>query len=107
MKIHNIENMTKGWFIGPFNPTCFHTEAFECAVKEYRAGEKEKKHLHKIATEFTVIVKGRVMMNGVEYSDGNIIEIKPNEATDFEAITDVITMVVKIPAVLGDKYESE
>lgn len=107
MKVSNIDTMTKGWFIGNFSPSCLKTKAFECALKEYKEGEKENKHFHKIATEFTVIVRGTVKMNGIVYTDGSIIEILPNEATDFEAITDVITMVVKVPAVIGDKYESE
>ena len=107
MKVSNIDTMTKGWFIGNFSPSCLMTQAFECALKEYKLGEREKKHYHKIATEFTVIVRGTAKMNGIEYSDGSIIEIAPLEATDFEAVTDVITMVVKVPAVIGDKYESK
>ncbi len=46
-------------------------------------------------------------MNGVEYGQDSIIEIQPGESTDFEALTDTITFVVKIPAVSGDKYLGE
>ena len=105
MRKYLIDNMTNGWFIGPFEPSCFKTEMFECALKKYKAGQKEKRHFHKKATEFTLIVNGVVIMNGEKYSNGTIIEIEPNESTDFEAITDVITMVVKVPGVIGDKYE--
>src|SRR5690348_13556448 len=105
MKCHKLEDFTKGWFIGPFTPTLLANDMFECAVKRYSAGDKEALHLHKIATEYTIIAEGTVRMNGVEYGRDSIVEIMPGEATDFEAVTDVITFVVKVPAVLGDKYE--
>jgi hypothetical protein len=44
-------------------------------------------------------------MNGVLYERDSILEIHPGEVTDFEALTDVVTVVVKVPAVPGDKYE--
>jgi hypothetical protein len=43
-------------------------------------------------------------MSGVEYGNGDIILIAPGESTDFMAITDVTTVVVKSPGVAGDKY---
>ncbi|HET8869656.1 MAG TPA: hypothetical protein VFM48_04370 [Aquabacterium sp.] len=103
--VHDLGSMKKGWFIGPFQPTAFNTDQFECAIKRYRAGEKEGQHVHRIATEFTVIVSGRVRMNGQLYGPDSIIEIRPGQSTDFEAIGDTVTVVVKVPAVKGDKYE--
>ena len=97
--------MKKGWFIGPFSPTVFNTDQFECAVKRYTAGEHEASHVHRVAIEFTVIVEGTVRMNGITYERDAILEFPPGEATDFEAVTDVVTVVVKVPAVPGDKYE--
>jgi hypothetical protein len=107
MEAHKLESFVKGWFIGPFTPTLNPRTDFECAVKKYRAGDSEAKHYHRIATEYTVIATGRVRMNGIEYGPESIIEIKPGEATDFEALTDTITFVVKTPALIGDKYLGE
>lgn len=104
MKTHNLTDMIKGWFIGPFQPSLFSTADFECAVKRYHAGDRETAHVHRVATEFTVIVEGSVRMNDMIYDRDAIIEILPGESADFEALTDVITFVVKTPAVLGDKY---
>lgn len=101
---YKLDSMIKGWFIGPFLPAVFKTDQFECAVKRYAAGDKEPAHVHRVATEFTVIVEGSVRMNGQTYIRNSILEIAPGDATDFEALTDVITFVVKIPAVQGDKY---
>lgn len=96
--------MVKGWFVGNFEPTALLTKDVEVAVKKYKAGDYEPAHYHKIATEITVITDGEVRMNGVTYSSGDIILIEPNQATDFLAITDVITTVVKFPGANDDKY---
>lgn len=104
MRISSLGEMKRGWFIGPFVPTLYATDQFECAVKRYRAGDKESSHVHRVATEYTVIVEGSAKMNGVVHGRDSIIEIGPGEATDFEALTDVVTFVVKVPAVAGDKY---
>jgi len=104
MRRAHLNDMVKGWFVGDFAPTMIRTSDFEVAVKEYRSGEYEARHHHKVATELTVIVSGRVRMNGVEYIKGDIIAIEPNEATDFEALEDTITAVVKCPCAVNDKY---
>jgi len=105
MQVHSLQDMVKGWFIGPFSPTLLHNDQFECAVTRYRLGDSEGVHLHRVATEFTVIIHGRVRMNGVVYGPDDIVVIAPGESTDFEALEDTCTVVVKVPAVLGDKYE--
>jgi quercetin dioxygenase-like cupin family protein len=104
MKKARLEDMVKGWFVGNFTPTLIATNAVEVAVKEYPKGSYEALHHHKIATEITVIVSGRVRMNGEEYCKGDILVIAPNEATDFEVLEDTITTVVKFPGASDDKY---
>jgi len=104
VKVFHLNDMVKGWFIGNFNPTVLSTNDVEVAVKKYKAGDYESSHYHKIATEITVITDGQVKMNGVVYSSGAIIVIEPNHATDFLALTDVTTTVVKYPGANDDKY---
>lgn len=105
MQKYNISDYKGGWFIGGFDPTIYSTLKFECAVKYYKAGDKDKKHYHRYATEYTVIVTGRVRMNDQEFKTGDIVVIPPCESVAFEAIDDSITTVVKVPCVLGDKFE--
>lgn len=107
MKVAKLEDMVKGWFVGNFDPTLIKTNDVEVAVKEYKKGDYEEKHYHKIATEITVIVSGKVRMNGIEYSKGDIIVIEPNEATDFHALEDAVNTVVKFPGASNDKYLGE
>jgi len=104
MKSFKLADMTKGWFVGEFEPTVLKTDAAEVAVKTYEAGTHEPRHMHKVAPEVTLILHGRVRMNDNHYEAGDIVLIDPGEATDFEALTDVTTVVVKVPSVAGDKY---
>jgi quercetin dioxygenase-like cupin family protein len=104
MNRYRLDEMVKGWFVGGFTPTVVSTGACEVAVKHYKAGDSEGEHFHKIATEVTVVLSGRVRMADQEFGDGDIVEIEPGVATAFEALTDVTTVVVKIPGAADDKY---
>ena len=86
------------------NPSLLKTNDVEVAVKKYKAGDTEEEHYHKVATEFTMILKGKVRMMGIEYNEGEILTISPMESTDFLALTDVTTVVVKVPGASNDKY---
>lgn len=104
MKHARLEHMTKGWFVGAFEPTILHTQDCEVAVKKYQKGDKEAAHYHRIASEITVILSGHVRMAGSEWHEGDIILLEPGEASEFEALSDVVTVVVKHPGALNDKY---
>jgi quercetin dioxygenase-like cupin family protein len=104
MTIAELSTMTGGWFVGAFAPVVLHTDACEVACKRYQAGAVEPRHVHRIATEVTLIVSGRVVMNGTELTAGQIIRLEPGEPADFAALDDTVTVVVKTPSVAGDKY---
>jgi quercetin dioxygenase-like cupin family protein len=104
MRGYRLDSMTRGWFVGDFEPTAFKTSACEVGVKTYKKGDIEDRHYHAIATELTVIAEGKVELNGKKYLKGDIIVIEPGEDTDFKALTDVTTVVVKIPGAKSDKY---
>ena len=107
MKTARLDDMVKGWFVGNFEPTLYRTNDVEVAVKRYKPGDYDAAHFHKIATEITVVVSGRVRMNSVEYGAGDIIVMEPGDVTDFEALTDVVNVVVKLPGANNDKYVVE
>jgi hypothetical protein len=104
MEKRNLKEMTKGWFVGNFEPTLYTTNDVEVAVKSYHKGEREERHYHKIATEITTIITGKVRMNNNLFEKGDIIVIKPFESTDFVVLEDTVTSVVKIPGANNDKY---
>lgn len=107
MKFAKLDEMVKGWFVGDFDPTLIKTQDVEVAVKEYKAGEFEDRHFHKLATEITVVVSGVVRMNGVLLTKGDIAIVEPLESTDFEVVEDAVTTVVKYPGARNDKYLGE
>jgi hypothetical protein len=107
MERYRLDDMTRGWFVGDFTPTALATRAAEVGIKHYRAGDREARHYHKIAQEITVIQSGRVQMNGVEYATGDIVVINPMESTDFVVLEDTVTLVVKVPGAVDDKYLGE
>lgn len=104
MKVEKISNMTKGWFVGNFEPSLYQTNDCEVAVKSYAKGEKEQSHYHKIATEITVVVKGRVRMFDTIFMEGDIVIVEPGDITAFEALDDAVNVVVKLPGANNDKY---
>lgn len=105
MKIDKLSRMIKGWFVGDFEPTVHKTQSFEVGVKNYKKGDKENWHVHKIGAEITLVLDGSAVMCGKTLNDGDIIALDPGEGTAFEALTDCRTVVVKFPSVKGDKYE--
>ena len=107
MKTAKLDDMVRGWFIGNFESSLYKTNQCEVAVKRYHAGEREKKHFHKIATEFTVVISGSIKMNGVNYQAGDIVVMEPNDTADFYALTDAVNVVVKLPGANDDKYVVE
>jgi len=99
-----LDDMFKGWFVGDFDPSVFKTRACEVGIKEYKKGDTEAAHYHKIATEITVIQSGKVVMCNQTYSTGDIVVIPPGKETAFEALEDTVTVVVKVPGAVDDKY---
>ena len=104
MEKFNLMNYTKGWIVGNFLPVLFKNQDVEVAIKKYKNGDKEISHVHYISTEYTIIVTGKVLMNNILYKENDIIQINPGEYTDFNVIEDTITVVIKNPSSINDKY---
>lgn len=99
-----LDEMVGGWFVGDFEPSCLRMQECEVSCRYYKAGDSETAHVHMVATEITVIASGRASMNGRELVAGDILMLAPGEPTDFIALEDTTTVVVKTPSVIGDKY---
>lgn len=106
MKISHLNWMHNGWFVGDSLPTTYQTRAVEIGVQHFSAGDTSVAHHHNIATEITVIISGHASMNQMDLYAGDIVSISPGEIALFQAITDVITAVVKLPKETIDKHET-
>lgn len=105
MKIQKIDNMWRGWFIGNFEPSVLKTSDFEVGLLLHKKGENWPKHYHKIATEYNVLVSGKMIIRGQIINPGDIFVLAPNDIADPEFLEDCLIVCVKTPSVKGDKYE--
>ena len=105
MKKHKLADFWRGWFIGNFEPTVLKTEQFEVAMLLHPKGEKWPKHYHKIGTEYNLLIKGHMIIQGQEMHEGDIFILEPNEVADPEFLEDCLLLCIKTPSIPGDKYE--
>lgn len=103
MNHFKLEDFFKGWVIGNFSPSLHKNSDFEVGIKFFLAGEVEDAHKQLVATEITVVVAGRIRLGENEYSQGDIIEILPNEVADFESLTNSSLVCIKFPSIPNDK----
>jgi gentisate 1,2-dioxygenase len=98
------ESGDRGWFVGGFDRAVFSTTGLEAAYQYNYPGEISEAHYHKIATEINLITRGRVVINGEEYTAGMGIIFYPGDICECEYLEDTETMVLKVPGPLNDKY---
>lgn len=109
-----MKDMKRGWFIGDFDDSAFRTEDAEVCFAIHKEGETPRPHVHKVATEITAIIEGKVMITAYEYprptrtvyifEAGDIFVVPPYTAVAPEILEDTKAIVVKVPSVPGDKY---
>lgn len=105
MNIYKIESFYRGWFIGNFDPSILKTENFEVGLLTHKQGEVWPKHYHAIATEYNLLVSGKMIIKETTIVPGTIFVLEPNEIADPVFLEDCIVMCIKVPSVPGDKYE--
>ena len=104
LAFYRLDEMSRGWFVGDFEPTALRTDAAEVAVQRFRRGESHGRHLHRVATEVTVVLQGDATIEGRRVGAGDVIVTPPGVAVAFSALTDVVTVVVKVPSTRDDKF---
>jgi len=107
MRKFDFSIMKGGWFVGNFEPTAFKTKDCEVAYVKHFKDQEWEKHFHKIATEITFVIKGKIKINDTIFSSGDIFVIEPNEIADPKFLEDSEVIVVKLPSSTSDKYNIE
>ena len=105
MLVSKLKDYIRGWIIGDFEPSILKTKDFEVGVITYKEGELKPPHIHKIATEYNVLLEGKVVIQGKELNKGDIFILKKGEIADPVFLDDCTILSVKVPSVLGDKYD--
>lgn len=104
MRTAKINDMVRGWFIGDFEPSVFRTKDFEVGILTHKKGEVWPKHYHAIATEYNVLIFGKMFICGQTIESGTIFILDPNEVADPVFLEDCTVVTIKTPSVMGDKY---
>jgi hypothetical protein len=104
MKVGKLSNHNRGWIIGDFENSLLCTKEFEVCVRIHPKGEIWPAHLHKIATEYNVLISGSMKMCGVELVTGDTFIVEPNEIADPIFHEDCTIVCVKTPSIPTDKY---
>lgn len=105
MEVSHISNFKGGWFIGDFEPSLLKNAGFEASVKVHKKDEKWPVHYHKIATEYNVIILGRMTIQNRELITGDVFILKPFEIADPIFHEDTIIICIKHPGAKNDKFE--
>lgn len=97
MKVSKISDMTRGWFIGNFEPSIYKTTHLEVGILTHRKGEQWAAHYHKLGTEYNVLVSGSMKVCDTELTAGDIFVIEPYEIADPIFHEDCTIVCVKLP----------
>lgn len=116
MYTRKLEDFYHGWFIGDFDPAVLRTKDFEVAVIHHKKGEEWDRHYHAVATEYNVLVSGRMMLSRpadgqegehVVINEGTVFVVEPGETFKPSFSEDCVVVTVKVPSIPGDKYVVE
>jgi quercetin dioxygenase-like cupin family protein len=104
MKIYNIKDMTRGWFVGDFTPCAYQTSDFEVGLLTHEKDEKWPSHYHKECTEINLLVSGKMKLQDTILSSGDIFVIPPYEIADPIFMEDCKVISIKSSSNPEDKH---
>lgn len=105
MKTAKLNNMWRGWFIGNFEPSVLKTDQFEVALLSHKKGEIWTHHYHAVATEYNLLISGKMTICNTLVQPGDIFVLDPYELADPVFHEDCLIVCVKTPSLPKDKYE--
>ena len=103
MKTFSLDEFYRGWFIGDFEPSIIKTKLFEVGLLSHRKGEKWPAHFHEFLTEYNLLIKGKMIINGTSICKNQIFIFKPGEVADPVFLEDCEILCIKIPSIPQDK----
>lgn len=101
--ISHLDEFTRGWLFGDFQPALVRTTAFEVCLTRHAKGELGQPHFHAESTEYNVIVSGRALVSGCELGSDAIFVYCAGEVCDVTFLEDTTLLVVRMPSKPHDK----
>lgn len=99
--------MTRGWFIGNFEPSILKTKEFEVGLLTHSKGEYWAPHYHEFSDEYNLLISGKMIIQKKEINEGDIFVLKKKEIADPIFLEDCVVLVIKTPSIPGDKIIKE
>jgi len=104
VKIFNLDNYTRGWIIGDFEPSLLKNTGVELAVMNRKKGVGVHDfHYHELCTEINVLIKGRMMINDRVIHENEIFVFNPRVPSIYEYLEDCTFVVFKNKSSIYDK----
>lgn len=103
-KLRLSDSGDRGWFVGDFNSAVVRTKDFEVCYQQDSQNYPTTNHYHKIITEIQLVIKGRMIINDVEFGPGDICVLYPGEEYRSSYLEPTDVVAVKFPSVPDDKY---
>jgi len=103
VKVSRLEAMHRGWLIGDFTPSVLRTSAFEIAYLHHKKDENWPAHVHNLADEYNVLIRGSMQINNEKISQGDIFIVKKGMMTKAVFFEDCEVLCVKVPSIPSDK----
>jgi hypothetical protein len=98
MKIFKHSSMTRGWFVGGFEPTAWFTKDFEVGYRTHLPDDPPDPHFHTTVTEINLITAGRMRIQDQELAAGDIFILYPWEVTHPTFLEPTSIICVKVPS---------
>ena len=104
VKISKLDDYTRGWIIGDFEPSLLKNSGVELAVMHRKKGvDANNFHYHEKCTEINVLVKGRILLNDRIISENEIFVFTPNVPSICNFLEDCTFVVFKNTSSIYDK----
>lgn len=99
-----LEDFTRGWIVGDFDPAIVKTKDVEVGIISLKAGEKGDGHKHFFHTEYNLILHGVAKIKDKIFGVGDFFIFLPHQESTVEFLTDTRLLVIKTPSTKGDKH---
>lgn len=101
-KLNISDTGARGWFVGDFPEAALNTKSCEVCYRENVTGDFDT-HYHTVCTEVILVVKGRVLMNDMIMTAGDIVVLDPGELHKGTCLEPSTVVTIKTPAGGDDK----
>lgn len=96
----------KGWYVGKFEPNLIKSDNYEFGFKHIFKGTKPDYHYHKVKTEYTILIEGKILLekSGQIILPITTVKLEPFEKNDQYFLEDSIILIINTPSIKNDKY---